>query len=167
MQGNDQVKVTFIYIVNAGGDVSVTVLTGTRLPLYVTENSQAMTDNANLVVSDSFVNPELHCELCTAVQSLGPGEATYPVNATDLTGATEFVFWAMGAEGGESVTFNVAGRGQDGGVSYANSSDVTLDSDWMIYRVDLGGADLTGITQLFGFETVGEQGFYVKGAAYN
>jgi hypothetical protein len=167
LQGNDQVKVTFIYIVNAGGDVSATVLTGTRLPLHVTENSQIMADNTGIVVSDSFVNPELHCELCTAVQSLDPGKATYPVNATDLTGATEFVFWAMGAEGGESVTFNVAGREQDGGVSYINSTAVTLGSDWRMYRVDLGDADLRGITQLFGFETVGEQAFYVKGAAYN
>lgn len=64
------------------------------------------------------------------------------------------------------MTFNVAGKGGNT-TAYANSTSVTLGSEWKMYEIDLAGADLTNITHLFGFEVNDVQAFYVKGAAYN
>jgi DNA relaxase NicK len=73
----------------------------------------------------------------------------------------------MGESGGENVTFKVAGKeSQNNVVDYANTTSTTLDSEWKRYEVDLAGADLKGITHLFGFEVNSGQTFYVKGAAY-
>lgn len=168
LQEGDEVRITFVYMANTGSTVSSEIETGAALPFYITENSQALAGNGSrLEINDSFVNPELHCEICTAVQSLGPAEATYVANATDLADATTFSFWVMGADGGESVTFNVAGKEQDGAIIYANSTTLTLGSDWRMYEIDLADADLADITHLLNFETSGEQVFYVKGAAYS
>ncbi len=170
LQQEDQLRVTFVYMANAGSAVSAELAPATQFPLFVVENSQVeITGNASsLKISDSFVNPEIHCEICTAVERVDTGQASvaYTANATDLTDATTFVFWAMGASGGESVTFNVAGKGSNA-TAYANSTNVTLGSEWKMYEIDLAGADLTNITHLFGFEVSGGQVFYVKGAAYN
>lgn len=170
LQQGDQLRVTFVYIANAGSAVSAELAPATQFPLFVVENSQVeITGNASsLKISDSFVNPEIHCEICTAVERVDTGQASvaYTANATDLTDATTFVFWVMGASGGESVTFNVAGKGGNA-TAYANSTSVALGSEWKMYEIDLAGADLTNITHLFGFEVSGGQAFYVKGAAYN
>lgn len=171
LQQGDQLRVTFVYMANAGSAVAAELAPATQFPLYVVENSQVeITGNASsLKISDSFVNPEIHCEICTSVEHVGTGRAgvAYTANATDLTDATTFVFWAMGASEGESATFKVAGKEQDGTIAYANTTAVTLDSEWKVYEIDLAGADLTNITHLFGFEVSGGQAFYVKGAAYN
>ncbi len=168
LQQEDQLRVTFVYMANAGSAVSAELAPATQFPLFVVENSQVeITGNASsLKISDSFVNPEIHCEICTAVERVDTGQASvaYTANATDLTDATTFVFWAMG--GSESVTFNVAGKGSNA-TAYANSTNVTLGSEWRMYEIDLADADLTNITHLFGFEVSGGQVFYVKGAAYN
>lgn len=172
LRQGDQLRVTFVYLTNAWSAVSAEIAQTTGFPFYVTEKSRAeITSNASsLRIEDSFVNPEIHCEICTAVEVVDAADqasVAYPVNATDLTGASTFVFWAMGASGGESVTFKVAGKGQDNATAYANTTSVTLGSEWKMYEIDLAGADLTNITNLFGFEVNSGQAFYVKGAAYD
>jgi hypothetical protein len=163
----DQVVITFVYTANVGSTTSAEIPSAAQLPFYVTENSRAESNATSLVIDDSFVNPEIHCEICTAVDAAGQAEGAYTSNATDLTGATKFAFWAMGESGGENVTFNVAGKeGQNDTVNYANTTSITLDSEWKRYEVDLDVADLKGVTHLFGFEVDGGQTFYVKGAAY-
>lgn len=163
LRQGDQVRVTFVYTANAGSAVSAE-MSGALLPFYVTEQSTVI-NSTGLEINDSFVNPEIHCELCTQVQKTGAEEkaqGAYTADATDLTGATKFAFWAAGGSGGENVTFKVAGS--DG--TYANSTTVTLGSEWKWYEVDLAGASLTNVTHLFGFEVNDGQTFYVKGAAY-
>jgi hypothetical protein len=171
LQQGDQLRVTFVYMTNVGSAVAAELAPATQFPLYVVENSQiAITGNAsNLKINDLFVNPEIHCEICTAVERVGTGLAgvAYVTNATDLIDATTFVFWAMGANEGESATFKVAGKEQNGTIAYANTTTVTLDSEWKVYEIDLAGIDLQGITHLFGFEVNDGQAFYVKGAAYD
>ena len=163
----DQVVITFVYTANAGSTTSAEIPSAALLPFYVTENSQVESNATGMVIDDSFVNPEIHCEICTAVDAAGQAEGAYTANATDLTGATKFAFWAMGESGGENVTFKVAGKeGQNNVTDYANATSITLDSEWKRYEVDLAGADLKGITHLFGFEVESGQTFYVKGAAY-
>jgi hypothetical protein len=171
MEQGDKVTVTFVYTANAGSVATAETSAAERypaapLPLYVTENSRPESNSTGLRISDSFVNPEIHCEICTVVDAGEQAEAAYTANATDLSGATKFAFWAMGESGGENVTFKVAGKGQDNEVSFANTTSVALGSEWKRYEVDLAGADLQGITHLFGFETDGEQTFYVKGAVF-
>jgi hypothetical protein len=163
----DQVVITFVYAANAGSTTSAEIPSIAQLPFYVTENSQAKSNATSLTIDNSFVNPEIHCEICTSVDAAGQAEGAYAANATDLTGATKFAFWAMGESGGENVTFKVAGKeSQNNVVDYANTTSTTLDSEWKRYEVDLAGADLKGITHLFGFEVNSGQTFYVKGAAY-
>jgi hypothetical protein len=163
----DQVVITFVYTANVGSTTSTEIPSAAQLPFYVTENAQATSNASGLEIDNSFVNPEIHCEICTAVDAAGQAEAAYSANATDLAGATKFAFWAMGESGGETLTFNVAGReARDGAVDYANTTSITLETEWKRYEVDLAGADLKGITYLFGFEIDGGQTFYVKGAAY-
>jgi hypothetical protein len=162
----DQTTITFVYIANAGSETSAEILSAAQLPFYVTENSQPESNSTSLEISDSFVNPEIHCEICTAVNATERAEVVYAANATDLAGATKFAFWAMGESGGEDVTFKVAGKAHDGSIDYANTTSVTLDREWKRYEVDLAGADLHEITHLFAFEVNSKETFYVKGAAY-
>jgi len=164
LQPGDQIKITFVYMTIPGGIVSAEVLAPASIPFYVTERSTAI-NATGLEIDDSFVNPEIHCELCTRLQRTGAeegAEATYTIDATDLTGATKFLLWAMGSDGGENMTFNVAGR--DG--TFANTTSVILHNDWTRYEVDLAGVDLTNITHLLGVEVNSGQELYVKGAAY-
>jgi len=165
-QQGDTITITFVYVTNAGSTVSPEIKPAIQLPFYVAENSQPKSNFTSLEISDSFVNPEIHCEICTSVNAAGESAAAYVSNATDLTGATKFSFWAMGESGGEDVTFKVAGKSQDGAVVYANTTNVALDNEWRRYEVELAGVDLNGITHLFAFDAGGEETFYVKGAAY-
>lgn len=162
----DQVMITFVYMTNAESMVSAELLSAAQLPFYVAENSHIENNSSNLEISDSFVDPEIHCEICTAVNGAGQVEATYITNATDLTDATKFAFWTMGESGGENVTFKIAGKSHYDTVVYANTTNIILDNEWKRYEIDLAGAHLRGITHLFGFETNSEQTFYIKGAAY-
>jgi hypothetical protein len=162
----DQITITFVYMANAGSVASAEILSVAQLPFYVAENSQPESDSTGLEISDSFVDPEIHCEICTAVNAIEESEVAYIANATDLSSATKFAFWAMGENGGEDVTFEVAGKDSDDEVTYANTTSVTLNSEWKRYEADLAGADLQGITHLFAFEMDDEETFYVKGAAY-
>lgn len=165
LQTDDQIKVTFVYMTNPGSSVSAEILSAALLPFFVTERSTSI-NATGLAINDFFVDPDIHCEICTQVQRTeaeGEAEAVYVANATDLTGATKFVLWASGGEGGEGVTFKVAGSDE---ANYANTTSVTLGNDWTRYEVDLAGADLTSITHLLGIEMSSGQEFYIKGAAY-
>jgi hypothetical protein len=170
MRQGDQVIIRFVYMANSGSEVSPKILPAAQLPFYVAENSQAESNATSLKISDSFVNPEIHCEMCTAVNAAEQARAAgaaYIANATDLTGATKFAFWAMGENGNENVTFKVAGKeGEGDAVEYTSTTSTALGSEWKRYEVDLAGADLQGITHLFGFEVNNGQKFYIKGAAY-
>lgn len=85
-----------------------------------------------------------------------------PGTGLDLTGATELVFEARGEQGGEIVEFFTAGLGYDGETnsrvaSYPDSNQkvtlgfITLTDEWITYRIDLSGADLSSIGCGFGF----------------
>lgn len=165
LQTGDQIKVTFVYLTNLGSSMSAEILSAALLPLYVAERSTSV-NAMGLEIDDSFVDPEIHCELCTQVQRTdaeGEAEAMYIVDGTDLTGATKFVLWAAGRDGGEDVTFKVAGSDS---ATYFNITSVILGNDWTRYEVDLAGTDLTNITHLLGIEMNSGHEFYIKGAAY-
>jgi hypothetical protein len=91
-----------------------------------------------------------------------------PDAGLDLSGATELVFEAKGAQGGEIVEFFTAGLGYDGETdmriaTYADSNAkislgfVTLTDQWSTYRIDLTDANLSSIGCGFGFVLSGVQ----------
>lgn len=62
--------------------------------------------------------------------------------------------------------YKVEAKDQDNAIAYSNTTSVTLHGNWKRYEIDLAGADLQGITHLFGFEVNTGQAFYIKGPAY-
>jgi PKD repeat protein len=70
-------------------------------------------------IEEEFIDPEQHCEFCTRVEYT-PGRqglagfAYESPRGVDLSGAKRMLFWAMGEEGGEKITFKVAGKPLDG-----------------------------------------------------
>jgi hypothetical protein len=125
--------ITFVYMANAGSAVSAEFLSAIHMPFYVAENSQAESNATGLVIRDSFVNPEISCKICTAVELLDSVEqasVAYTANATNLTGATKFAFLAMDECGDENVMFKVAAKAQDNAIAYSNTTSVTLHGNW-------------------------------------
>jgi PKD repeat protein len=148
-----------------------------------------------LKVNEEFIDPENHCEFCTRVEYVpGPqGEAGFSyedVSGLDLSGARKARFWVMGEDGGEKIKFKLAGKSleriQDrlGRLSdrltdsifmterfALTTEEVTLEDRWKKYEVDLGGADLRGVTHPFAFELESDgartQVIYIKGVVYD
>jgi PKD domain len=83
-------------------------------------------------VDDEFVDPEQHCEFCTRVEYT-PGRqglagfAYESSRGIDLTGAKRVVFWAMGEESNETITFKIAGKPLDGLQDTANRTQDRAD----------------------------------------
>jgi PKD repeat protein len=153
-------------------------------------------------IEEEFVDPDQHCEFCTRVEYT-PGRqglsgfAYESSRGIDLTGAKRVVFWAMGEESNENITFKIAGKPLDGLEDTADrqqdrvdnvtsrlgsifesetfaltTEEVALENDWRKYEVDLTGVDLRGITLPFGFELSEGAGsqkqvFYMKGVTYD
>jgi hypothetical protein len=89
-----------------------------------------------------------------------------PNAGMDLSGATDLIFQARGAQGGERVEFFTAGLGYDGETNqpmaaYPDSSTkrslgfVTLTNEWTTYDIDVSQADLSSIGCGFGFVVSG------------
>lgn len=174
MSQGDHVRVTFVYTANAGSAATAKIApTEQQLPLLI-ESFELQTSGPGLTVSNSFVDPEMHCEICTIVKyapsEAGNASAAYVAEGIDLSGAQELVFWARGEAGNQTATFKAAGRaGENGTTLWANTTSIELGQEWQRHRIGLAGADLTNITQLLGFEVSGErpQTFYLKGMTYN
>jgi hypothetical protein len=93
------------------------------------------------------------------------GLAYKAVPGYDLTDSKRVVFFAKGQQGGEKVSFAVAGKevGQGDGRPFALTDtfkkqkfqlitkDVTLGTDWKRYEINVDGVDLKGIVNPFGF----------------
>lgn len=123
--------------------------------------------SAYVKIEQDFVDPDNHCEFCLRVEYVpGPdGKAglAYTIDkGIDMNDAKRLTFWVKGEKGGEKVTFKAAGKDLE---SYqagkglvtiqkfaAITSDITLGSDWKKYEIDLRNADLTKITEAFGFD---------------
>lgn len=76
----------------------------------------------------------------------------------DLTGARRLVFWARGAEGGETIDFGVGIVGRDKphpDSVRAETKGVRLSTAWTRYEIDLGGEDLTQVKSAFWFSMAG------------
>jgi hypothetical protein len=66
----------------------------------------------------------------------------------DLTGATKFVFWARGRDGGEKIdefrVGGIPGEHFDSDVAYL-MGPIELTQEWRRFEIDLGGKDLRSI----------------------
>lgn len=148
-----------------------------------------------LKVDEEFIDPENHCEFCTRVEYVpGPqGEAGFSyedATGLDLSGSKKARFWVMGEEGNEKIRFKLAGKSLDkmqdrlGRLTdkltdsifkserfALTTEEVSLDSEWKKYEVDLSGVDLKGITHPFAFELsengAQKQVIYIKGVVYD
>ena len=92
-----------------------------------------------------------------------PNDLSAPGQGFDLTGATQLVFWARGAKGGEVVDFFCLGFGWNDALGpqqqgYGDSaykvvaSDVVLTKEWKEYHIDLpAGIDLSNVCNGFGY----------------
>lgn len=127
----------------------------------------AMRGSAYLKIEQDFVDPDNHCEFCLRVEYIpGPdGKAglAYGIdNSLDIKDAKRLTFFVKGEKGGEKVRFNAAGKDFE---SYqlgkglvksqkfaAKTSDISLGNDWKKYEIDLTKADMTKITEAFGFD---------------
>jgi hypothetical protein len=89
---------------------------------------------------------------------------TVPIVGRDLSGFTQIVFWAKGQGGGEKIEFFALGIGRDRSsgnpiTPYPDSSPVvtigfqTLSAEWVQYRIDLRGKDLSYVVGGFGWVT--------------
>jgi hypothetical protein len=177
LNDGDQVKVTFVYMTSAGNMASAEAIPAVkagRTPFDVIENSAIEKDNASsgaLKIDDAFSDPESSCEFCTRVvyhpNASAQAAAAYVIkeDKVHMMDASKLTFWARGEKGGEKAALDAAGKHGPGGISYANSTEVTLSKEWKRYEIDLPRPDLTGITHLFGFEASGskQQTFYFKG----
>jgi hypothetical protein len=107
-------------------------------------------------------------ECCNIIQYTpgpsGKGGLAYQAEEDyDLTNAKRVVFFAKGENGGERITFVVAGRDLDAGVTLPGAifknqkftrttQDVVLDKIWKRYEISLEGVDLkAGVKYPFGF----------------
>ena len=93
-----------------------------------------------------------------------PNFGTVANAGIDLTGATELVFWAKGARGGETIDFFFAGVGRNPQTGqptapYPDSSPripswphfYTLTTEWKEYRIPLAGAATSYVLGGFGW----------------
>lgn len=77
----------------------------------------------------------------------------------DLTGAKRLVFWARGAEGGETVSAELGLYGSDkkfGDTGRGKLSSVSLTAGWKEYSIDLAGQNLSRIKSGFAFTVAGQ-----------
>ncbi len=77
----------------------------------------------------------------------------------NLTGAKRLVFWARGAHGDETVSFEFGLLGGDKAypdTGHGKLADVTLTSDWREYAIELGSEDLSRIKTGFSFVLKGQ-----------
>jgi hypothetical protein len=77
----------------------------------------------------------------------------------NLTGAKKLVFWARGANGDETVSFEFGLLGAD--KRFADSGrgklgPIVLSGDWKEYAIDLAGQDLSRIKTGFAFVVAGQ-----------
>ena len=123
--------------------------------------------SAYIKIEQDFVDPDNHCEFCLRVEYVpGPdGKAgfAYAIDKSlDIKDAKRLTFFVKGEKGGEKVRFKAAGKDIE---SYqlgkglvksekfaAKTSDITLGTNWKKYEIDLNKADMTKITQAFGFD---------------
>ncbi|HEY1066613.1 MAG TPA: hypothetical protein VGE52_10905, partial [Pirellulales bacterium] len=78
----------------------------------------------------------------------------------NLTGAKKLTFWARGAAGGETVSFQF-GLLKPGEKKFADSGSGTLDkvvltNEWKQYEIDLAGKDLSRIKTGFVWTVAGQ-----------
>jgi hypothetical protein len=189
----DQVKVTFMYLANAGSAAVTEVIPVADIslnPLDVSAtfgkiNATTTGDNNDniLTVNNAFSDPETHCELCTKMTyepgEAGMAEASYTGGKAHISGASNVTFWARGEEGGETATFKAAGaQAPDGTAVYANSTQATLGKEWKMYAIGLPEGDLYSVSHPFSVDffaanstssTAASQTatIYLKGITYN
>jgi hypothetical protein len=175
--GDDaRLEVTVVFVSNSSASLSIEIGNQSVLPFDVIQQHYTMDITGNLTgqeigIDNSFVDPEIHCETCSAVEYRPKAsdaiEAAYVTNATDLSLARNLTWWVMGSG---DVTFHIAGsRGINGTLSYGEDVAIALDDEWQQVEVDLGGMDLHEVTHPFGFSLAGteERSFYLKGITVN
>jgi hypothetical protein len=172
---NAELEVTVVFVSDSNAAVSIAISNPPRLPYDVIQQHYTMEITGNstdqeISVDNAFVDPEIHCETCSAIEYRPNGsgliEAAYVTNATDLSLARNMTWWAMGD--GE-VTFHVAGsRGVNDTISYGKQVAVALGDEWQHVEVDLAGINLREVTHPFGFSLAGtgERTFYLKGVMF-
>lgn len=139
---------------------------------------------------------ETHCEECTMVEYI-PGQAGFAgaayvaANAADFGQAKKVVFFAMGENGGEKVTFKFAGKDKQANANgngkaakekdkvfdkqdfAVRAKDVALKNSWQRYEVPLDKVDLKNVKYPFAFEMTpppndaGKVRFYLKGVTFD
>lgn len=105
-------------------------------------------------IDESVVDTEHSCEFCTYITytpgPTGIAEVTYSdVVPHDFSGSKKMTLMIMGINGGEHVSFDVAGKHAEGSndIHFATkTSPVTLSKAWKKVEIDLTGVNLTGIT---------------------
>jgi hypothetical protein len=176
LSDGDQVKVTFMHLANVENAVTASIVPIANISLNPLDVAGISTlrDNPRFEVDAAFSDPETHCELCTMVvydpEQSGFEEATYVAKEMHLEEAKSVQFWARGQDGGEIWIFKAAGKQNlDGTITYANTTQVTLDHEWQRYKIGLTGANLSSITHLFAFETPVNttQTIYLKGIIFH
>lgn len=165
-----------------------------RLPMEVRDvfkldkkMGDAKRGSAYLKIEEDFVDPDNHCEFCLRVEYIpGPdGKAglAYALDKSlDMKDAKRLHFFVKGEKGGEKVRFKAAGKDIE---SYqlgkglvksqkfaAKTSDITLGKNWKKYEIDLNKADMTKISQAFGFDFDKPSNgksmvFYLKGVTFD
>lgn len=169
------IDVAFVYGAGSKQGVTIELVPHAPSPYEIVPNHLSLevaglSESSELLVDNSFIDPEIHCETCTRVDYRPDAsdlvEAAYVTNATDLGLAEKMNFWVMGE--GEAV-FNVAGKRLNQTISYEQQISVALDSEWRQIEVDLAGSKLSDITHLFGFSLDGveDQTFYLKGMTFS
>jgi len=124
-------------------------------------------DSYQLQVFENYIDDTKHCEFCTRVVYTPGGQGVSAFSfrddaGYDLTGAKRAKFFIMGEQGGESISFKVAGKATKGSgladklfknVQFASETEnVILNKEWKVVEIDLRGKDLKNITDPIGFE---------------
>ena len=106
-------------------------------------------------ILEDVIDSERSCEFCTYIAytpgPIGNSTVTYADSKPhNLVGAKKMTFFIMGANGGEKVSFDVAGSASSNNatdVSYAAETNViTLTKKWQKIEIDLRPSDLSEIT---------------------
>ena len=148
----------------------------------------AVSPKKYLIVYDSFIDTERHCEHCIRIEYVpGPegvaGMAFQNEQGLDFKPFKKVTFYIMGLEGGEVIKFKAAGKTVDSSkvsskeifknVKFDKTTkDVTLSKDWKKMEIDLSNSDLKEITHPFGFQLSNDKNkantvFYLKGVTYD
>jgi len=125
------------------------------------------TGSYQLQIYENYIDDTKHCEFCTRVMYIPGGQGVSAFSfrddtGYDLTGAKRAKFFIMGEQGGESISFKVAGKVMKGnGVAdklfknmrfESETENIVLDKEWKVVEIDLRGKDLRNITDPLGFE---------------